>query len=210
MFTINFTGESGIDAGGVFREGVSRIVEDLFSEHLNLFLLCPNGQHETFLNCDKFVPNPMHSGPLAIQMFEFVGRLMAMSLRVKLCLPFELPSIVWKKFVGEQVTFEDLTAIDAITCSLLDAIRKCEQDGVCDEEAFTAKYGDKLRWVYTGSDGGVKALVRRNSSSTTSSSSSSIASLASLSSGSSSVVTFETSKGAEGTIMSRGIVSPSW
>ena len=162
VFSINFHGESGIDAGGVFREGVSRIVEDLFSPHFNLLLLCPNGQHETLFNIEKYVPNPAHSSPLGLEMFEFVGRLMAMSLRAKLCLPFEFPSIVWKQLVGEEVGLDDLMAIDAITCHLLDAVRKCEEDGILNEEIFADKYGDKLRWSYNGSDG-IERELRKGS-----------------------------------------------
>ena len=153
VFQINFSGESGIDAGGVFREGMSRIVEDLFSEHLSLLLLCPNGQHAVYTNMDKFVPNPQHTGQLALQMFEFVGRLMGMALRAKLCLPFEFPSLIWKSLVGEEITFDDLLAVDGITCRLLEAVRHCENDGVVDQESFALKYGDKLHFVYTGSDG---------------------------------------------------------
>ena len=41
---INFVGEDGVDAGGVFREGMSRMVEDLFSRDMDLFILCPNGR----------------------------------------------------------------------------------------------------------------------------------------------------------------------
>lgn len=42
---INFVGEDGVDAGGVFREGMSRMVEDLFSPDLDLLMQCPNGRH---------------------------------------------------------------------------------------------------------------------------------------------------------------------
>ena len=153
VFQITFHGESGIDAGGVFREGVSAMVQDLFSEHFTLFILCPNGQHETHLNCEKYVPNPKCTGPLAISMFEFVGRLMAMSLRAKLMLPFEFPSMLWKKLGGEVPVLADLQAIDAITCQLLHTLQNCAQDGVADQATFADKYGDKLLWTYTGSDG---------------------------------------------------------
>lgn len=37
-------GEDGVDAGGVFREGMSRMVEDLFSSDFDLLIPCPNGQ----------------------------------------------------------------------------------------------------------------------------------------------------------------------
>lgn len=41
---INFVGEDGVDAGGVFREGMSRMVEDLFSPYFDLLIQCPNGR----------------------------------------------------------------------------------------------------------------------------------------------------------------------
>ncbi len=153
VFQINFVGESGIDAGGVFREGISRIIEDLFSDNFNLLLLCPNGQHGIHTNLDKYVPNPQHTGPLAMQMFEFMGRLMGMSLRAKLCLPFELPSIIWKGIIGDDITLDDLREVDFLTVGLLEAVRNCEKDNILDQEAFQAKYDDKLRFVYNGSDG---------------------------------------------------------
>lgn len=33
-----------MDAGGVFREGMSRMVEDLFSPDFDLLIQCPNGR----------------------------------------------------------------------------------------------------------------------------------------------------------------------
>jgi hypothetical protein len=154
VFQIHFEGESGIDAGGVFREGVTRIVEDLFdTKHFNLLVLCPNGQNEVHMNIDKCLPNPSHTSPLALQMMEFVGKIMAMSIRAKLALPFNFPSLVWKKILREDVTLEDLRAIDVITCSLLEAVRHCENDGITNQELFREKYGDKLRFTYTGCDG---------------------------------------------------------
>lgn len=45
LYQINFVGEDGVDAGGVFREGMSRMVEDLFSPDFDLLVQCPNGRH---------------------------------------------------------------------------------------------------------------------------------------------------------------------
>jgi len=65
---------------------------------------------------------------------------------------------------------EDLMAIDAITCGLLETVRNCQEFGICDEESFAAKYGEfsptgfKLRWVYNGSDG-IERELRKGSSS---------------------------------------------
>ena len=50
-------------------------------------------------NNEKFVPSPQHSSPLALSMLRFVGRLMGLSLRTRLCLPFQLPGLIWKRML---------------------------------------------------------------------------------------------------------------
>lgn len=155
VFTISFADESGIDAGGVFREGMSRIVEDLFSEHFNLLLLCPNGQEDVHAGLDKYVPNPKHTSPLAMEMFEFIGKLMATSIRAKLCLSFEFPPLIWKKMVGEEVTNFDLMEVDMIAAKQLDELENCDQDAsepVLDQDAFATKFDGKFKFCYIGSD----------------------------------------------------------
>ena len=163
VFQISFAAEGGIDAGGVFREGVSRIVEDLFSEHFNLLLLCPNGKHEVHCNMDKFIPNPSLTDTTSLKMFEFIGRLMGMSIRVKLCLPFEFPPLIWKKIAGEKISPEDLMGVDAISCRQLHEIKSCTDEGVVDDSTFHVKYGGKLRFVYMRSDGVEEDLVQGSS-----------------------------------------------
>lgn len=56
-------------------------------------------------NNEKFVPNPQHSSPLALSMLRFVGRLMGLSLRTRLCLPFEMPGMIWKRMLVRQQSF---------------------------------------------------------------------------------------------------------
>jgi hypothetical protein len=105
------------------------------------------------MNCEKFVPNPSYTSTTTMEMYEFVGKLMGMSIRTKLLLPFEFPPLIWKALVGEVVKPVDLSAIDAVTCSFLTALRNCEEDGVTDHESFEAKYNQELDFTYTGSDG---------------------------------------------------------
>ena len=98
LFQVRYNGEEGLDWGGVFRDAITRVVEDLFSQRFSLLTLCPNGVAQDGLNMDKYVPNPKHftsaSAPRVLPMYEFVGRLMGCSLRLKLCLPFDFPSLV--------------------------------------------------------------------------------------------------------------------
>lgn len=160
IFRLKFLNESGIDEGGVFREGMTRIAEDLFSPHFNLFILCPNGVHNVFSNMDKYVPNLKHTSDLTSRMFEFIGKLIGMSLRAELCLPFELPSVIWKGLIYEETSKSDLMNIDALLVNYLDSIRNCDENGVTDQNEFLSRYNDQLSYVYVGSDGVERELVR--------------------------------------------------
>ena len=159
VFQISFDGESGIDAGGVFREGMSRIIEDLFSEHFSLLVLCPNGKHNVHINTEKYLPNPAYQSPIEMQMFEFIGRLMGSSLRAKLCLPFEFPSIVWKLLAGDDLNEEDFMAIDAISYRQIFDMINCEKDGIIEDELFEERF-DAHFYTVVGSDGIEHELVQ--------------------------------------------------
>jgi hypothetical protein len=157
LFGVKFSSEEGTDWGGVFREGLSRMVEDLFSHHFNLLIPCPNATHEAEVNLDKYVPNPKHTSPLAIQMFEFLGKIMGISLRNNLTLPFDFPSIVWKQLVGQPVELLDLEAIDIMAVKSLRAIRNCHNPGtdmvaITESDDFAIAYPD-LSFVTNDSEG---------------------------------------------------------
>jgi hypothetical protein len=203
VFQVQFAGESGIDAGGVFREGTTRMVEDLFAHppRLDLMLLCPNGQHQSGANADKYVPHPQwgaaaaatalsspssptnadtgtgsgdtgSSAPssassaslaMATRMFEFMGKLLGISIRANLCLGFELPQLVWKRILGQpvgsgnsgnsgsgggggggggdQLDYSDLASVDVTAARFLRSLRDCDREGIVDDETFEMKYG---------------------------------------------------------------------
>merc|ERR1711871_1934699 len=70
-------------------------------------------------NRDKYVPSPGAAVSMApgravsmAPLYEFVGTLMACSLRTGVKLPLELPSSFWKPLVGASLTDADLEAFD--------------------------------------------------------------------------------------------------
>jgi hypothetical protein len=126
-------------------------VEDLFSPNLSLMLLCPNGQHEIQMNLDKFVPHPGQSSPAALRMFEFVGRLIGISLRTQNFLNYALPGLIWKAVLGQPLSVADLKAVDAMAVQSIEAIRHCERDGITDGELFDDAY--TLGFTTSGADG---------------------------------------------------------
>ncbi|TMW66734.1 hypothetical protein Poli38472_014046 [Pythium oligandrum] len=148
LFSVKFRGEEGVDWGGVYREGVNSMVDDLFSAHFNLFVLCPNGQHDTGTNRGMYLPNPKCTSPVAIQMYEFVGKLLGISLRTHGDFPFAFPSLVWKQLIGQSLDRADLEGTDAMFVQMLDGIQNCERDGIMTEDEFeTAFEGLDLRFT---------------------------------------------------------------
>ncbi|DAZ99878.1 TPA: hypothetical protein N0F65_008621 [Lagenidium giganteum] len=148
LFSVKFRGEEGVDWGGVYREGANSMVDDLFSQHFSLFVLCPNGQHDTGINRGMYLPNPKCTSPVAIQMFEFVGKLLGISLRTHGDFPFSFPSLVWKQLINQPLDRSDLEGTDAMFVQMLDGIQNCERDGIFTEEEFVAAFeGLDLRFT---------------------------------------------------------------
>jgi E3 ubiquitin-protein ligase HERC2 len=118
---------------------------------------------------DKCLPNHrLFADPLALQMLEFVGKLMGMSLRAKLTLPFSFPSLVWKLLLGEEATIEDLRDVDSMAASQIDqlsAYLDLRDDGGDLEMLFNQKYTSvtPLYFTFTGSDGHEEELVPHGS-----------------------------------------------
>ncbi|GMF34709.1 unnamed protein product [Phytophthora fragariaefolia] len=160
LFSVKFRGEEGVDWGGVYREGATSMVDDLFSPHFSLFMLCPNGQHDTGNNRGMYLPNPKCTSPVAMQMFAFVGQLLGISLRTHGDFPFMLPSQVWKQLLGQPLTRSDLEGTDAMFIQMLDGIANCENDGIFTEEEFAAAFsGLELRFTASSCTGEEIELV---------------------------------------------------
>lgn len=131
-----------------------RLVDDLFSQHLDLFILVPNGKHHKGVNTEKYVPNPRHTTPQALAMFEFVGRLLGIVLRHKHYLPFEFPPLVWKILAGQTPSAADLPLHDMLSSQFLDEVRNCEAHGVTNDAQFQQRFeAAQLRFVFDGCDG---------------------------------------------------------
>jgi E3 ubiquitin-protein ligase HERC2 len=150
LFGVSFAGEDGLDWGGLYRDAITLMVEDCFSARLNLCLVCPNGTNQQGTNMDKYLPNPKHVSPRILKMFEFLGKLVGVSMRQKLYLPFAFPSIVWKQLVGEPVTLDDVCQVDEACAVQLTDMKDMARLG--SRADFESKYGAAV-FVISGSDG---------------------------------------------------------
>jgi len=164
VWTVEYAGEGGTDAGGLFRDCISHLCADLHSPHVPLFIKCPNAQGYGD-NQEKYVPNPGANSTLQLSMFSFVGKLMGVAMRAKHVLNLDLPSIVWKQIAGGEtvntdttsrrgdglVDRSDLEAIDAFSFKILDELREADVTG--HEEGTLLEDLIDLNFVTTSTDG---------------------------------------------------------
>jgi len=127
VFEVKFEGEEGIDAGGVYREGLTRIIESAFSTHFSLLVATPNQLASEGEGSNAFLPNTAHQSPRAMDMLEMLGRFMGLSLRHESCLPFDFPSVVWRRLLGQPTGFGDLTGFDLHAAELVSSVRHCHR-----------------------------------------------------------------------------------
>eukprot|EP01006_Ploeotia_vitrea_P044625 TRINITY_DN66843_c2_g7_i1.p1 TRINITY_DN66843_c2_g7~~TRINITY_DN66843_c2_g7_i1.p1 ORF type:complete len:1251 (+),score=842.18 TRINITY_DN66843_c2_g7_i1:532-3753(+) len=152
-----FTGEGGQDVGGLYREAIYVMCEELQSSVLPLFILSPNGREGIGQNRDKWVPRPSATRPLHLSMFEFLGQMMGLAMRSKELLSLDLPSIVWKSLANDVITQADVLAIDKLSFKVLENMKALEAQGVTPEE-FDASFSD-TRFVISDSDQNEYELV---------------------------------------------------
>ncbi|CAF2660678.1 unnamed protein product [Rotaria sp. Silwood2] len=116
LWEATYIGMHSIDAGGPYRDSITCICSDICSTRLPLFMLCPNGRTNIGLNRDRWIPNVFPQNESIPDTFKnqyrFVGQLMGMAIRKKHYLDLKFPLFLWKQLAREQVTIEDIEAID--------------------------------------------------------------------------------------------------
>ncbi|KAJ9470763.1 E3 ubiquitin-protein ligase TOM1-like [Diplonema papillatum] len=96
-FSVKFSGEEGIDVGGLYKDLLSSISQELMSPSSNLFFQCDN----------RFYVNPNCTNPEELALLGTVGRLMGTCLRTGDTLGIDLHPLFWKKLVWEPCSKED-------------------------------------------------------------------------------------------------------
>lgn len=128
LFHVSFDGERGVDQGGLFRDFFSRICDDAFAAHSDLFMPTPNRLHEAGTGMDMYLPNPAANSAVAGKLFEYLGRLIGMSIRQRLYMPYDLPGIMWKLICNQKPTLADLAEVDVKVAEQLGQIAECQAD----------------------------------------------------------------------------------
>ncbi len=163
-----YIGMHSTDSGGPYRDSITRICLDICSTRLSLFILCPNGRTNNGLNRDCWIPNvfpPNKRIPKKFQkQYRFVGQLMGMAIRKKHYLDMKFPILLWKQLLREQITIEDIEAIDIQSFTIINEMEKnIEQirsmDADNDIEGLFSSIMSELRFDVVSSSGQAYELV---------------------------------------------------
>ena len=111
-----------------FKQSVSLIIRELHSIHLPLFIQSNNNKSETGSHQDKWVLNPSWNSQNQLEMYKFVGALMALAFRSGQAMDFKLAPFFWKKFQCEPLELEDLESFDERLFLQLQDIKKNQFD----------------------------------------------------------------------------------
>lgn len=154
---VQFKGEGGEDAGGLYREALDAVAQELHSRTVPLLVPCPNAVAEVGDNRDTWLLNPRATSIECMRALEFVGQLLGLALRTGDLLPLALAPFTWKGIVGDERRREDIRSIDIFAdkhLAMLSSEQKPDEPG---EGALAAMGG--LQFVYPDITGEEVELV---------------------------------------------------
>ena len=155
LFRVNLGAEGGIDEGGPYREILSDICNDLQSDYIELFIKTPNNKNDIGELRDKYIINPDCDNINHKKAFEFIGKLMGLSISSEDALNFNLHPLIWKSLLENKVTFNDYKTIDL---NLFNLIKKLEEGLSNKDKDLIDIYG--LNFVIKNSNGKDIELIK--------------------------------------------------
>ena len=147
-----------IDQGGGFRETFSDIAEELCPSSpdapipLPLFIRSPNqSQDSSNAYRDNYIPSPACDN---FPRYAFLGQLMGAMFRSQESLALSLPQFLWKRLVGEPVTWSrDFVSVDSAEVRFIESIETMSR------EKFDDAFAGALNFTTVRSGGEVVPLV---------------------------------------------------
>ncbi|CAE8637676.1 unnamed protein product [Polarella glacialis] len=136
-FSVDFEGEGGEDAGGLYRAALDIAIGEVQSGFLPLMSPTPNARDNSGDYRDSWIISPCASGsPKSLRMLRFLGALLGLALRTGSLLPLNWPPHLWRPLVGDRRTLEDIRAVDVHTYHVICSLHE------------DAKLASCLDWVY--------------------------------------------------------------
>lgn len=130
-FRVRYRDEPGQDSGGVYRDFLDTVADELMSPQLPVLIPTPNQVAESGENRNEFLLNPsleVGPGSPGRRMLHFLGQLMGVCLRRGDILPLCLSRVVWKGILGEEVGLQDLESFDQASASSIRQLREISEE----------------------------------------------------------------------------------
>jgi hypothetical protein len=156
-WTVRFSHEAGVDAGGPGRELFAAAALELTSPATGLVMPVPNARYGVGRWQDCVIPVPAADAMDAPAQYRTAGVLLGMCIRSGLAQPFAFPPLVWRFLVGEDLTVEGLFEIDDHYKTLVETLR--EAQATLTEREFAERFD--LSFVVTNAAGREVALTVR-------------------------------------------------
>jgi hypothetical protein len=112
LFHTNLVGEEAVDAGGPYHEALSFMCIELQSDYIDLFIKTANNKYNIGELRDKFIVNPDSNKIIHQKAYEFIGKMMAMSISSGEVLNLNLHPIIWKSILENEISFDEYKTID--------------------------------------------------------------------------------------------------
>lgn len=137
--------------GGPYRQFFTDVADEM-RMYLPFFIPVPNAFAKGASNREncKFVVAQSRRSLEDLQMFRFLGQLMAMAIRSRVLIPLDLPSLFWKQLVSSPLALKDLYLVDEHASDFIRRIRTTTDRAEWDA---TAMFWNDLRFVARLSDG---------------------------------------------------------
>jgi hypothetical protein len=124
-FHVHFKGERSVDVGGPYREVLTQILVDM--ERDGVLVPTSNNRDKVGTFQDRLIPNPhikkIAGGSMKLEYsYVFVGQIIGIALRTNNPIVLNMPPLIWKLLVGQEVDREDLRALDIALLKRHDAI----------------------------------------------------------------------------------------
>lgn len=129
---VTFSGEEGVDAGGVSREWYQVMSREMFNPAISLFESIPQGSSTYQPNPNSIVQTDEARGISHLDYFKFVGHVVGKALLDDQVIDAHFTRSFYKHLLGQPLTYRDIEGVDPDFYKNLSWMLENEIDGVLD------------------------------------------------------------------------------
>lgn len=109
-----------MDWGGLFRDALVNVAEELESPVLPILMKTPNNKNDFGNNRECYMVSSNARSPTHLKMFKYLGALLAYNIMTKSPIPIHMVPFFWKQLAGhDTMSLEDLDSIDSYSAQML-------------------------------------------------------------------------------------------